>query len=198
MNRLLLHACCAPCLTAPLERLVDKFNGPLTVLFYNPNITPQAEHDMRLIEVERYLKRRYGTAVELLALPPDRETFDPAVAPFADTDERGVRCTVCYFLRLKRLFAEAQRLGMTHAATTLTVSPHKDAKRLNAMGLGLEKRYGVTYLTGDWEYGRTLELCREYDIYRQNYCGCAASAGERDARKREKAQRKKDHQGGRP
>ncbi len=194
MNKLLLHACCAPCLTAPLERLVDKFDGPVTVLFYNPNIAPQAEHDKRLGEVERYLKGRYGTAVDLIALPPDREAFDATTAPFADTDERGVRCTVCYFLRLRRTFEEAKARGMTHAATTLTVSPHKDAKRLNSMGLGLEKRYGVSYLTGMWEYARTLELCREYAIYRQNYCGCTASMRERDERRREHKEKK----GGRP
>ena len=194
MKELLLHACCAPCLTAPLERLVDRFDGRVTVLFYNPNITEPAEHDKRLGEVERYLKRRYGATVPLMVLPPDHERFGAMTAPFADTDERGVRCTVCYFLRLRRTFEEAQRLGMTHAATTLTVSPHKDARRLNAMGLGLEKRFGLTYLTGVWEYARTIELCREHGIYRQNYCGCAPSMRERDERRREQ----KEHKGGRP
>ncbi|HOW52867.1 MAG TPA: epoxyqueuosine reductase QueH [bacterium] len=196
MNTLLLHACCAPCLTAPLERLVDKFDGRVTVFFYNPNIDTIAEHDKRLGEVERYLKARYGTTVDLIASTSDRSLFEAQVAPFADTDERGVRCTACYFLRLKRTFEEAKTLGMTHAATTLTVSPHKDARRLNAMGLGLEKRYGPTYLTGMWEYARTLELCREHGIYRQNYCGCASSMRERDERRREREHNK--NKGGRP
>ncbi|HNT28967.1 MAG TPA: epoxyqueuosine reductase QueH [bacterium] len=186
MKSLLLHACCAPCLSAVSDVLYNGFDGKFAVLFYNPNIDTRAEHDRRLREVERYLVARYGKNVELLSGGYEQDRFEREVVPFAATGERGERCTLCYAMRLSRTFEEAAARGMTHAATTLTVSPHKDAARINKMGLALERHHAVRYLSGTWEYRRSFDLCREYAIYRQDYCGCRESATERDQRKKKR------------
>jgi len=184
MNRLFLHACCGPCLSAPLEVLTDRFDGPISIYFYNPNIEDAQEYERRREALCDYVSRRYGAEIVVEAPPHDPMSFREQVLPLAATGERGERCTVCYALRLRRSFEEASRRGATHVATTLTVSPHKDRKRIDRIGLALEAHYGVAYLTGTWDEPRSREICRDYGIYRQNYCGCRASAAERDARRR--------------
>ncbi len=188
MNRLLIHACCGPCLTAPLEILTERFEGEVTVFFYNPNIDTAEEHERRLGALQRYVTERYGTRIAVIASSYDPVPFREQVLPLATTGERGERCTLCYALRLRRSFEEARRRDMTHVATTLTVSPHKDRRRIDRIGTAMEDSFKVSYLTGNWDDSRARALCREYGVYRQNYCGCAASAAERDRRRQNTAQ----------
>ncbi len=183
MNRLLIHACCGPCLSAPLEVLAQSFDGEVTVFFYNPNMDTFEEHERRLDALQRYVKGRYGDRIPVESVPYDPSPFQREVAPLAGTGERGERCTVCYALRLRRAFEEACMRGMSHVATTLTVSPHKDRRRIDRIGVAMEKHFGVSYFTGVWDASRSRELSREYGIYRQDYCGCVASAAERDWRR---------------
>jgi|GEM_PF-1283288 len=183
-KHLLIHTCCAPCLSVPLEVLVERFDGAVTAFFYNPNIDTSEEYYRRAEAVADFIGRRYPENVALEVPPYDSSPFEKDVLPLAGTGERGERCTVCYAMRLRHSFEEARRRRMTHVATTLTVSPHKDRKRIDCIGSALEAHYGIAYLTGVWDEKRSRELCCLYGIYRQNYCGCAASAVERDQRRR--------------
>lgn len=172
--RLLLHACCAPCSSACLERLKDYFKT--TVFFFNPNI-----------EDEEYLKRK-GELIRLINLTGwadiddcEHETgaFYSAVKGLEDCPEGGARCAVCFKLRLERTAKQAAEKGFDYFSTTLTLSPLKDAEKINSIGIALAKEYGVKWLPCDFKkkngYLRSLELCREYALYRQNYCGCVFS-----------------------
>lgn len=177
--RLLLHACCGPCSSAVLEQLRRIFD--ITVFYYNPNTWPEAEYRRRGEELAKLLRQLPGEGTVDLAEDPYRpEEFYQAVAGLENEPERGGRCTVCYRLRLSRAAAYASAHGYDWFCSTLSISPHKDAARLNAIGLELEKEYGVRWLPSDFKkkegYKRSLELSREYGLYRQAYCGCEFSA----------------------
>lgn len=172
--KLLLHACCAPCSSACLERLKNYFD--ITVFFYNPNI-----------EDEEYLKRkneliRFITLTgwaKILDCEHQTRTFYEAVKGLELCKEGGERCAKCFELRLRRTAIEAQKGEYDYFATTLTISPLKDEQLINAIGLSLEKEYGVKWLPSDFKkkngYLRSLRLSEEYGLYRQNYCGCVYS-----------------------
>ena len=168
--RLLLHACCAPCASRPLELLSQRFE--ITVFYYNPNIMPLEEYEKRLGEFEKL--RRYP--FRLLAEPWDNEAFLAAVRGLEAEREGGARCTVCFRLRLSRTARLAKSEGFDFFTTSLTVSPHKNAQLINVIGAELGEEAGVNWLFSDFKkregYKRSLELCRELGIYRQNYCGC--------------------------
>ena len=174
--KLLLHACCAPCSSATLERLSAHFD--LTILYYNPNIYPPEEYHRREAELERFVEQA-GYHYPVVELPYDPQEFYTAVKGLENEPEKGARCTVCFRLRLERAAAYAQEKGFPLFATTLTVSPHKNAPLLNAIGQELGKRYGVEYLPSDFKkkggYQRSIALSREYGLYRQPYCGCEFS-----------------------
>ena len=168
--RLLLHACCAPCASWPLESLSSRFE--ITVFYCNPNIMPREEFDKRLGEFEKL--RRYPFRLE--AEPWDNAAFLAAVRGREGDREGGARCALCFRLRLRRTAEKAKAEGYDFFATTLTVSPHKNAEIINGIGAELGEALGVPWLYSDFKkregYKRSIELCRELSIYRQDYCGC--------------------------
>lgn len=179
---LLLHACCAPCSSATLERLAGCFS--VTILYYNPNIAPPAEYHRREQELEQFV-RRAGYSFPVVELPYRPEEFYTAVRGLEDEPEKGARCTACYRLRLERTAQYAAAHGFPWFCTTLSISPMKDPVRLNATGCELAARYGLQYLQSEFRkkdgYKRSLELSREYGLYRQDYCGCVFSQRARAA-----------------
>lgn len=173
-KKLLLHACCAPCATACIERLKDAFD--ITVYFYNPNIDTELEYDLRAKELVRYCA---NVGVNTVVEEHDKTAFNSAVSGFEREKEGGARCEICFKLRLEKTARKAREKGFDYFATTLTVSPLKNAKLINEIGERLEKENGVKYLATDFKkrggYLRSIELSREYNLYRQNYCGCEYS-----------------------
>ena len=168
--RLMLHACCAPCASWPLEALSDRLD--ITVFYYNPNIMPREEYEKRLGEFDKL--RRYP--FRLLAEPWDNEAFLAAVRGREEDREGGARCSLCFRLRLMRTAERAKAEGFDFFTTTLTVSPHKNAEIINAIGAELGEKCGAVWLPSDFKkregYKRSIAICRELGIYRQNYCGC--------------------------
>ena len=179
--RLLLQSCCGPCSSYVLEALTPFFR--VTVLYYNPNIQPRAEYDLRL-ENQRKIIAALPTpsAVDILECDYDGEKYDAAVKGLESEPEGGTRCTVCFRLRLEETAKRASELGYDWFCTTLTVSPHKDSDRLNQIGKALGERYGVPFLPSDFKkregYKRSIQLSNEYGLYRQDYCGCLYSKSE--------------------
>ena len=176
--RLLLQSCCGPCSSYVLEALTPYFR--VTVLYYNPNIQPREEYDLRL-ENQRKIIAALPTPseVNILECSYDGEKYDAAVKGLEAEPEGGARCTVCFRLRLEETAKRASELGYDWFCTTLTVSPHKDAERLNQIGKALGERYGVPFLPSDFKkregYKRSIQLSTEYALYRQDYCGCLFS-----------------------
>lgn len=174
-ERLLLHSCCGPCSTRCLEALKDVFR--VTVLYYNPNITDAAEYEKRKAEQMRFL-RETGWA-DALECPYDTQEFFAVAAGLEGEPEGGARCTRCFALRLSYTARRAKAEGFGWFGTTLSVSPHKDAARINALGEKIAADTGVRWLYADFKkqngYLRSTELARQYRLYRQNYCGCIFS-----------------------
>ena len=172
---LLLHSCCAPCSSACLERLKDKFK--ITVLYYNPNIDEEEEYQKRKAEQIRFLQET-GWA-EFLDCDHDAETFAKMAQGLENEPERGKRCYACYALRLQKTAELAKEKGFDYFATTLTLSPHKNAEWLNEIGEREGGRYAVNYLFSDFKkqggYYRSTALSVEYNLYRQDFCGCKYS-----------------------
>ena len=186
---LVLHACCAPCSSATLERLCDAF--AVTVLYYNPNIAPPAEYRRRADELARFLSDagHIARGVQLVELPYDPAEFYDAVRGLEQEPERGARCTACYALRLEKTAAWAAEHGFGWMTTTLSISPMKDPVRLNELGQAAAARHGLRYLTSEFRkkdgYKRSLALSEQYGLYRQDYCGCAFSKQESERRRGE-------------
>jgi predicted adenine nucleotide alpha hydrolase (AANH) superfamily ATPase len=175
---LLLHACCAPCSSYVLEYLSRYFH--ITLFYYNPNISPEQEYDKRVEEVQRLLAEQPAqNPVRFAAGNYDPQRFFELVKGHEGDPERGERCTICYRMRLEETAKYAKEYGFEWFTTTLSLSPYKDAERLNAIGAELEEKYGVKYLHSDFKkrdgYKRSIELSRQYNLYRQNYCGCVFS-----------------------
>lgn len=186
---LLLHACCAPCSSATLERLAAHF--AVTILYYNPNIDPPAEYHRREAELERFVRDAGYAAmgIRVVELPYRPEEFYAAVRGLEAEPERGARCTACYRLRLECAARYAAAHGFPWFTTTLSISPVKDPVRLNSIGCALADQYGLHYLQSEFRkkdgYKRSLALSAEYGLYRQDYCGCRFS---RLARERQAAE----------
>ena len=172
--RLLLHSCCAPCSSSVLEKLVKHFN--VTVFYYNPNIMDSEEYYKRLNEQKNFLLKKYNGDVLVIDGNYDANEFLTAIRGFEGEKEGGERCKRCYRLRLQNTAKTAKELQFDYFTTTLSVSPHKNATWLNEIGEELQKLYGVKYLYADFKKGggylRSIELSKEYDLYRQDYCGC--------------------------
>ena len=173
---LLLHACCAPCASYPLTFLADAFE--LTVYYYNPNITDLEEQDKRYEELKRHLKENYPR-VGLIRGAHDEEKFLTMAQGLESAPEGGLRCARCFELRLQDTARLAAADGYDYFATTLTLSPLKNPVLINGIGEKLAEKYGVKYLASDFKkdggYLRSVEICKEQGLYRQNYCGCAYS-----------------------
>lgn len=188
--RLLLHACCAPCSSYALEALNHCFD--IDVYYYNPNIAPREEFDRRVAELERLSSRLpHENALRVIVGEYDNAAFMELCQGHEDDPEGGARCALCFRMRLEAAAKRAARLGADYFTTSLTISPLKDARLLNAIGAEQGRREGVNWLFSDFKkkngYKRSCELSREYGLYRQDYCGCVFSKRERDARTAAKA-----------
>ena len=173
--RLLLQACCGPCSSSVLETMTKHFR--VTLLYYNPNIRPEAEYEKRLDALRELLRKMPAGAETALIEPGWRGgEFAEAVRGLENEPEGGARCPVCFRLRLEETARLAAAGGYDFFGTTLTVSPHKNAPLLNAIGEALAAKYGVPWLPSDFKkrdgYLRSIRLSKEYGIYRQEYCGC--------------------------
>ena len=173
---LLLHSCCAPCSSSVLERLVENFK--VTIFYYNPNIDTLEEYQTRVQEQLRLCKT-FG--VEVIASDHCKQDFINAVKGLENEKEGGARCVVCFKLRLNKTAEMAKQKNFDYFATTLTVSPLKNATLINGIGEEIGREIGVKYLPSDFKkkggYLRSIELSKQYDLYRQNYCGCEFSKG---------------------
>ena len=172
---LLLQACCGPCSSYVWEYITRYFD--VTVLFYNPNIRPEAEYEKRLATLKQLLDRMPMEHPPTLMEPGWRgQEFLAAVRGLEREPEGGARCAVCFRLRLEETAKLAAARGFDYFGTTLTVSPHKNAQVLNAIGESLGEKYGVAWLPSDFKkrngYLRSIQLSKEYGLYRQEYCGC--------------------------
>lgn len=182
-KRLLLHSCCAPCSSHCLSELSPQIG--VTVLYYNPNLDCAGEYEKRKREQLRFL-RETGLA-DFLDCDYAPEEYLAAVRGLEEEKEGGARCAVCFRLRLERTAREAKARGFDYFATTLTVSPLKNAKLINTIGFAVAEEVGVKYLPSDFKkrggYLHSVKLSEEYGLYRQDYCGCAFSKAERERQK---------------
>ena len=182
-KRLLLHSCCAPCSSHCLSELSPQIG--VTVLYYNPNLDCAGEYEKRKREQLRFL-RETGLA-DFLDCDYAPEDYLAAVRGLEEEKEGGARCAVCFRLRLDRTAREAKARGFDYFATTLTVSPLKNAKLINTIGFAVAEEVGVRYLPSDFKkrggYLHSVKLSEEYGLYRQDYCGCAFSKAEREKQK---------------
>lgn len=176
--RLLLHSCCAPCSSHCIEYLSNYFK--ITVFYYNPNISLEEEYRKRVEEQKRFIGEfpaKYP--VDFIEGDYDTESFYRISKGLEKCEEGGERCFKCYELRLNKAGEVAKSLGFDYFTTTLTISPLKNSIKLNEIGLLVQERYDIPYLLSDFKkkegYKRSIELSKEYNLYRQNYCGCVYS-----------------------
>jgi hypothetical protein len=182
--RVLLHGCCAPCSSSVLEYLSQYFE--VTVLWYNPNIYPQAEFDRRFAALVKLIEDMgLADRVNVLAEPWKSEDYYKRIKGLENEPEGGARCTECFRLRLMETAKLAKHYGYDYFCSTLTLSRHKDADRVNAIGEELARMTGVAWLPSDFKKRsgelRSTELCKQYNVYRQMYCGCEFSMRPRQA-----------------
>ncbi|MBQ7839601.1 MAG: epoxyqueuosine reductase QueH [Lachnospiraceae bacterium] len=192
-RRLFLHSCCAPCSSYCLEYLRKYFE--ITVFYYNPNISMPEEYRHRVEEQKRLIAElnaqldaagdgAVGSRISIVEGAYEPERFYEIAKGLELCLEGGERCFKCYELRLREAAFFAKEGGYDYFTTTLTISPLKNAQKLNEIGLRLSEEYGVKYLVSDFKkkggYQRSIELSREHGLYRQDYCGCAYSKAERE------------------
>ena len=179
---LLIHSCCAPCSSYVLEYLSQYFK--ITVFYYNPNIYPESEYTKRILEQQKLIRdMNLKYPVSFLAGRYEKEKFYAMAEGMEDLREGGARCMKCYELRLSEAARQAAAGGFDYFTTTLSISPMKNAQKLNEIGQKTGEKYGVDYLVSDFKkrngYKRSIELSREFGLYRQDYCGCEFSLAER-------------------
>ena len=180
-KRLFLHSCCAPCSSYVLEYLSGFFR--ITVFYYNPNITFGEEYQKRVEEQKKLIAtlncNKNGFAIEFVEGDYEPEKFFEMAQGHEKDKEGGERCFLCYELRLREAALMAKEGGFDYFTTTLSISPMKNAVKLNEIGEKLSKEYEIAYLPSDFKkkngYKRSIELSKEYDLYRQDYCGCEFS-----------------------
>ena len=177
-TKLLLHACCAPCSSAVLEKLADFFE--ITIYYYNPNISDKKEYRKRVNELRKFINE-FNTKyeVKLLEGEYEPEVYNEIVKGMEDLPEKSKRCYYCYEMRLKDTARVAEKLNYPYFTTTLSISPHKNANWINKIGKEQEEKYNTTFLYSDFKkeegYKRSVKLSNEYQLYRQDYCGCIYS-----------------------
>ena len=187
--KLLLHSCCAPCSSYVLEYLTNYFE--ITILFYNPNITKEEEYLKRLNEIKKLVETiPHKNKIEVVEGRYEPQEFFDIAKGLEDLKEGGERCFKCYKLRQEETAKYAKEHDYDFFTTTLSISPHKNANKLNEIGEELSLKYKVNYLYADFKkkggYQRSIELSKKYDLYRQDYCGCIYSKRDRELEKREK------------
>lgn len=186
---LLLHACCAPCASYVIEYLSDYFN--ITLFYYNPNISPKSEYEFRLSELNRFISEHpKAKGITVLPCEYNPEEFYFIAKGLEDLKEGQERCKLCYELRLRKTAEAAKKGGFDFFTTTLTISPYKNAAWLNEIGENLMKEFSANYLFSDFKkkngYKRSIELSKEYNLYRQDFCGCAYSKAQAQSHRLEK------------
>ncbi len=171
---LLLHSCCGPCSTQVLTYLCPFFN--ITVLYYNPNIEPIEEYIKRKNEQIRFIKEFNHDNINFLDCDYDNETFKEKTKGLENEKEGKARCPVCFRLRLEYTAKKAKELNYDYFGTTLTVSPYKNSRQINILGGIIGEKYNIKYLFSDFKkgegYKKSIEYSKEYNLYRQDYCGC--------------------------
>ncbi len=180
---LLLHCCCAPCSSYTVEYLSQYFR--ITVLYYNPNISPAEEYEKRKAELVRLINAMPTVnKVNQLDCDYDTDEFFDIAKGYEDCREGGERCFRCYELRMRRTAELAKARGFDYFCTTLSISPLKNAQKINEIGYKLQEETGAKWLPSDFKkregYKRSIELSREYNLYRQNFCGCIYSKRENE------------------
>lgn len=183
---LLLHACCAPCSSYCLEYLSEYFK--IAVFYYNPNIYPESEYAHRVAEEKRLISSlAVKNKIDFIEGKFEPSEFYDAVKGLENVREGGERCFSCYRLRLRETARLAAKLGFDYFTTTLTISPLKNAAKINEIGEALSEKYGVKHLPSDFKkkegYKRSIELSKQFSLYRQDYCGCVFSRRERENEK---------------
>ena len=182
LPRLLLHSCCAPCSSYTLEYLSDYFE--ITVYYFNPNISPESEFENRYSEQKRLIEALpVKNKIKLIKGDYDYNEFLAVAKGLESVPEGGERCFKCYRLRLEKTAQLASEQGFDYFCTTLSISPLKNSQKINEIGFDVGEAYGVKWLPSDFKkregYKRSIELSREYDLYRQNFCGCVFSKNEK-------------------
>ena len=201
-GRLLLHCCCAPCSSATLERLQQEWETD--IYYYNPNIEPEAEFRKRAGEEERFVREsRPEGGVRVIVAEYDHEAFERIARGREEMPERSERCYLCYELRMRKTARYAKDHGYEGFTTSLSVSPYKSSRWINEIGERLSQEIGIPFLHSDFKkqngYARSIELSREYGLYRQDWCGCVYSRRERERKlaEREKESRAENREEGR-
>ncbi|MCD6525742.1 MAG: epoxyqueuosine reductase QueH [Desulfuromonas sp.] len=189
--RMLLHACCAPCSSSVIERLRGEFE--LTLFYYNPNIHPLQEYEIRRDEMVRWCQQ---CELPLIVSDYDPQQWQQRIAGYEREPERGERCTLCYQMRLEATAQRAKADGFDLFTTVLSISPHKDAERINRLGAELAEQLGVEFYAANFKkqggFQRSLEISKEQGFYRQNYCGCRYSLAETEQRRRRRSASRTD------
>lgn len=182
---LLLHVCCAPCSSYVLTYLSNYFD--ITVLYYNPNISPYDEYLKRLNEEKKLIKELNNDHIHIMECDYDNVLFDEMALGLENVPEGGVRCYNCFRLRLEKTALLAKKFNFDYFTTTLTISPLKNSRVLNSIGGELGDKYGVKYLFSDFKkregYKTSIVLSKKYNLYRQDYCGCIYSKRARELSK---------------
>lgn len=181
--KVLLHSCCAPCSTYSLEYLSQ--DADITLYYYNPNIYPKSEYDRRALVQKKFIddfNQKTGQDVKFLEAAYEPKKFMDMVFEnnLESEKEGGSRCTACFNLRLDGVARMADELGFDYFGTALTLSPHKNSQIVNAVGFEVQEIYNTKFLPADFKkkggFFRSVEMCEEYDVYRQCYCGCIFAA----------------------
>ncbi len=183
---LLIHSCCAPCSSYVLEYLSEYF--AITVLYYNPNIFPAEEYEYRISEQKRLIESmNFKNPVKFISTDYTPDDFYSVVRGMENEPEGGIRCTECFKVRLSYVANIAKTNHFDYFTTTLSISPLKNSALLNELGCKIGEEYGIKYLESDFKkkngYRRSVELSKEYELYRQDYCGCVYSKMERERQK---------------
>ncbi len=174
MKKILLHSCCAPCSVHVIQELIKEYK--VTLFYFNPNIFPEEEYQKRLVEAKNYLEKN---KVDLIVGEYNYDLWLEQIKGYENEPEKGKRCHICYRYRLKKTAQKAKELGFDTFCSTLSISPHKDAKMINKIGLELSKEYNISYLESDWKkqegFKKACDISKEEGFYRQSYCGCEFS-----------------------
>ena len=174
-KKILIHACCAPCSSEVIDFLKDIFD--ITILYYNPNIYPQEEYEKRY---DQFTLLPYQ--FDLIKGKYEDDKYYEAIKEYEDLGEFSQRCYKCFYLRMEECAKIAKENHFDYFTTTLSISPYKNSKWINEIGYELEKKYNVNYLYSDFKkqegYKKSIELSKEYGLYRQEYCGCVYSLKE--------------------
>ncbi len=176
-STLLLHSCCGPCSSSVLDYLSKYFI--ITIVYYNPNIYPKEEYLKRFDEQKRLIKEMFNNKIKILDVEYNQKEYDDIAKGYENDLEGGYRCHLCYKLRLEKTAELAKKNNFDYFTTTLSVSPYKNSRIINEIGIELEKKYNVKYLFSDFKkkdgYKKSIEFSKQYNLYRQDYCGCKYS-----------------------